>query len=66
MGGEEKPYRRLLRAGRGAVVLNIGLEIFYESLRSQGARVYRVKPAGPQRRAGALEKDLEDILGKIL
>jgi deoxyribodipyrimidine photolyase-like uncharacterized protein len=43
-------------------IVNIGLRHFYEELRSQGVRVANVKWSPPPK----LEKDLQEILDKIL
>lgn len=44
------------------VVMNIGLDIFYESLRQQGVEAVHVKWQPPPQ----LEKEYQDILSKIL
>lgn len=53
--------RGLLRKKAGEIkIINLGLEIFYQSLKAQGAKVYHVRHVSRR-----LEKDLEDILSKI-
>jgi len=51
---------RLLR--EKVVVMNIGLQHFRESLEAQGIKVVQVEWSPPP----SLERDLRDILGKLL